>query len=101
MIYTNNLFFSWIFNFENLPMSGYKPIDNLQFIEHLITWFICTHEIQEKLYPTINIDSTVTMFNFFIESSLLLTKDRKTVIYMTKKCSAKEKKYHILCFRIS
>ena len=39
--------------------SAYKPIENLSFVEHLILWFICAHEIHENWFPTNKMETTV------------------------------------------
>ena len=45
------LVFSLIFDFLVFPMSAYNLIEHLYCVEHLNSWFICTDEIHENLYP--------------------------------------------------
>ena len=73
--------FSWIA--ENLHIRGYliswfcqflytKPIENMIFVEHLNSWFTCTHETHENWYPTNDNESTVLLDSYSVLSFLLL-----------------------------
>ena len=72
-----------------LPRSPFNSVENLTFIEHLISWFTNTDEIHENLYPMKINESTVlliaiTKFQHFIHT--IKTALRLDIISVTTFC---------------
>ena len=60
-----------------LSKSAYKPIEHASFIEHLISWFICTQEIDENWYPAKNNESTLVKAFKLLQGYLNVIQKRK------------------------